>query len=124
MRTIAVEVPDYCYNAHGNTCSMVRSISDYCKHFEKHLTSKKYFGGKVLIPCQECKDAEIKRNQLESDSNIPKGCKQVEAYETSRQIVVLGIPTDEKGPDGESLHNCDVMGCSSVSHVKYRFNKC
>jgi hypothetical protein len=32
---------------------------------------------------------------------------------TKRELIVLGNPEDES-------HNCDAMGCSSVSHVRYR----
>lgn len=55
---------------------------------------------------------------------IPEGAQLVEAYETATQIVVCGIPNEEPDdmPD-EQRHNCNYMGCSSVSHVLYRFNK-
>lgn len=40
-----------------------------------------------------------------------------ECYETETEIIVLGYPGDDES------HNCDEMGCSSVSHVLYRFWK-
>lgn len=49
---------------------------------------------------------------------IPKGAILRECYETDTEIVVCGMPRN----DDES-HNCDEMGCSSVSHVLYRFRK-
>jgi hypothetical protein len=44
--------------------------------------------------------------------------KQVEAYETEHQVIVLF--TGEPIPES---HDCDAMGCTSVSHVKYRLTK-
>ena len=52
------------------------------------------------------------------DQYIPKGSELVEAYETKDEIIV--IFNEKELPDG---HNCDVMGCTSLSHVKYRFRK-
>ena len=49
---------------------------------------------------------------------IPKSGKLVEAYETDTEYIICGSP-DENDED----HNCDVMGCSSVSHVVRRFPK-
>ena len=49
---------------------------------------------------------------------IPKGAQLVEAYETATEIIVCGWPDT----DDES-HDCDAMGCSSVSHVLHRFRK-
>ena len=49
---------------------------------------------------------------------IPKGAKLVEAYETDTEIVVLGFPDEN-----DETHNCDAMGCSTFSHVMYRFRK-
>jgi hypothetical protein len=64
---------------------------------------------------------------------IPEGATLVEAYETDKEIIVCGQPEDE--PDAtaltdeeltrwyETAHNCDAMGCGSLSHVIYRFPK-
>lgn len=49
---------------------------------------------------------------------IPNGAKLVEAYETERQFIILGHPES----DDES-HNCDEMGCSTLSHVVARLDK-
>jgi hypothetical protein len=48
---------------------------------------------------------------------IPKGAELVEAYLTKTELIVCGEPIE----DDES-HNCDQMGCSSVSHIIHRFN--
>jgi len=41
-----------------------------------------------------------------------------ECYETDTEIIVLGEPITE-----DEKHNCDHMGCSSLTHVLYRFKK-
>ncbi len=48
---------------------------------------------------------------------IPEGAKLVEAYLTEKEVIVCGMPKS----DDES-HNCDQMGCSSLSHVIHRFS--
>jgi deoxycytidylate deaminase len=59
------------------------------------------------------------RRREKSMSDIPKGYKELErvtsVYVSDREIVVTGVP----GTDDET-HNCDFMGCSSVSHVIFR----
>jgi hypothetical protein len=62
---------------------------------------------------------------------IPEGAKLVEAYETAHEIIVCGEPEPE--PEGladeeygrwyETAHNCDAMGCGTLSHVIYRLTK-
>lgn len=62
---------------------------------------------------------------------IPVGARLVEAYETENEIIVCGEPQPE--PEGlseaemaawyETAHNCDAMGCGTLSHVIYRFDK-
>lgn len=54
---------------------------------------------------------------------IPKGAKLCECYETPTQFVVIGKPNDCKDENDPSYHNCDAMGCSSISHVIARFSK-
>ena len=55
---------------------------------------------------------------------IPPGAHLVEAYETADEIIVCGEPPNEYEDPGDTFgHNCDAMGCSSVSHVLYRFQK-
>lgn len=49
---------------------------------------------------------------------IPAGAVLRECYETDTEIIVCGMLSD----DDES-HNCDEMGCTSISHVLYRFRK-
>jgi hypothetical protein len=46
---------------------------------------------------------------------IPKGAKLVEAYLTEREVIVMGWPKED-----DETHNCDVMGCGTLSHVIYR----
>lgn len=52
-------------------------------------------------------------------SDIPKGYKELErvtsVYVSDREIVVTGVPDTD-----DETHNCDFMGCSSVSHVIFR----
>ena len=56
-------------------------------------------------------------------NDIPEGYKEVEnitgVYIDKRdgEIVVCGIPDEE-----DENHDCDQMGCSSISHVLYRSN--
>jgi hypothetical protein len=62
---------------------------------------------------------------------IPEGARLVEAYETATEVVVCGDPPPEpEGLDEEqyvayyqTAHNCDLMGCGTLSHVVYRFRK-
>ena len=62
---------------------------------------------------------------------IPEGSRLVEAYETETEIVVCGEPPEEPenltpeqyGEWYETAHNCDAMGCGTLSHVIYRFEK-
>lgn len=46
---------------------------------------------------------------------IPKGATLVEAYLTERELVVIGQPKED-----DDNHNCDAMGCGTLSHVLYR----
>ena len=52
-------------------------------------------------------------------SDIPKGYKELErvtsVYVSDIEIVVTGVPDKD-----DETHNCDFMGCSSVSHVIFR----
>lgn len=47
--------------------------------------------------------------------NIPVGYRKIEAYTNGKEIVAVEWPESE-----DENHNCDALGCSSVSHVKYR----
>lgn len=54
--------------------------------------------------------------------NIPKGFKDITddiegVFASEDEIVVTGIPDED-----DETHNCNAMGCSSVSHVLFRFN--
>lgn len=50
-------------------------------------------------------------------SGVPRGYRQVEGYisEQDGEVVILG-----QVDSSDESHNCDAMGCSSVSHVLYR----
>ena len=48
---------------------------------------------------------------------IPKGAKLVEAYLTHREVIVMGWPAED-----DENHNCDAMGCGTLSHVFYRLS--
>lgn len=41
-----------------------------------------------------------------------------EVFTDGNEIIICGNPSD--GPDDESAHNCDEMGCSTISHVVIR----
>lgn len=49
---------------------------------------------------------------------IPKGAKLVECYETATEYIIC----DEVN-DNDEEHNCDEMGCGTLSHVVARFRK-
>lgn len=51
------------------------------------------------------------------NSMIPKGVRLMECYLDKNQIIVCDDVDSE-----DETHNCDQMGCSTFSHVKYRFN--
>jgi hypothetical protein len=68
-----------------------------------------------LIPREKSSDYET--ISIRKDF-IPKNGKLVEAYETENEIIVIGEPKEN-----DESHNCDWMGCSTLSHVLYRFSK-
>jgi hypothetical protein len=52
---------------------------------------------------------------------VPVGAKRLDAWEYKGQLIVCGDPVDTDGDvDHPHAHNCDAMGCSSVSHVLIR----
>lgn len=60
------------------------------------------------IECDACFHAKVA---------TPEGARQHTCFITEEgEIIVLGNPEDED-------HNCDAMGCSSVSHVIFRQHK-
>ena len=81
----------------------------------------------------EIKAKETAREQIKEEdewdtirvpkNHIPRGARLIEAYETEREIIVLGEPPDDEHKPEEEQHNCDAMGCGSLSHVLYRFEK-
>ena len=57
-------------------------------------------------------------------SCIPEGGELVEAYKYKNQIIVCGDPPYDEGlseEENDDAHNCDAMGCGTLSHVLYRF---
>jgi hypothetical protein len=56
---------------------------------------------------------------------IPSGGRLVEAYETNTEIIVCGDPPSEypEGTPEDDWHDCDAMGCGTLSHVIYRLRK-
>ena len=48
------------------------------------------------------------------DEFIPENAKLIEAYETDKEVIVIGEP------EWVEDHNCDQMGCGTLSHVIYR----
>jgi len=54
---------------------------------------------------------------MKENAPIESGYTVRDCYETEREFIICGDP--EEIDD----HNCDEMGCSSVSHVIYRFAK-
>lgn len=67
-------------------------------------------------------DIQINKNgnplMIFSTRTIPDGAQFRECYETEKEIIVLGLPEQD-----DENHNCDEMGCSTGSHVLYRFKK-
>ena len=57
---------------------------------------------------------------IDRHRNTPDGFLSVAAYTDGREVVVLGDPPDEEIDPSGDLHDCDVMGCSSVAHVLLR----
>ncbi len=46
---------------------------------------------------------------------IPKGAELCECYQTEKEWIIVGMPAqDDEG------HDCDAMGCSTLSHVVAR----
>jgi len=64
---------------------------------------------------KDFKEPEYKKIEVRDDL-IPEGAKLVECYLTDSQVIVCGDPCDDEN------HNCDQMGCSSMSHVIHRFH--
>lgn len=45
---------------------------------------------------------------------IPEKAELIEAYRTKTEFIILGDPEDIKE------HNCDEMGCGTLTHVIFR----
>lgn len=59
------------------------------------------------------------RDKAKMDNkNVKKGyllLEDVDVYVSNYEIVVTGMPDED-----DENHNCDHMGCTSVSHVLFR----
>ena len=79
------------------------------KHLDRHLAELHNLGNDL----EEWRIVRVRKDM------IPQGATLVEAYKTDREIIVMGQP-----PEGDELtedgHNCDAMGCGTLSHVIYR----
>jgi transcription elongation factor Elf1 len=81
------------------------------------------------IQCEYCEyitHCEEKAREIEA--HVYSG--SVDVYDTGREIIICGNPDEmlingEKQDDcsDEHPHNCDEMGCTTVSHVIFRFQK-
>jgi hypothetical protein len=49
---------------------------------------------------------------------IPKNAKLLECYETESSYIIMGFPEN-----GDESHDCDEMGCGSLTHVLIRISK-
>lgn len=93
---------------------MKMNIETFRSHLRKRLDPSKDAGYAVI--------------RVHKD-DIPAGGELVEAYLTADEGIILGQPEDE--PEGltptemerwyEQAHNCDFMGCGTLSHVLFRF---
>jgi hypothetical protein len=54
---------------------------------------------------------------------IPDGAILIEVYETPTEYKILGEPPNDENLPEELQHNCDKMGCGTLSHVIIRINK-
>jgi len=80
-------------------------ISDFTKEFNDIKAPKR----KPLFE-EEYQEIKIPK------SMIPAGAMLSECYVTEKEVIVCGDPDDK-------CHNCDQMGCSTLSHVIHRFDK-
>jgi hypothetical protein len=59
--------------------------------------------------------SKLKRSALE---RTPAGTQL--CYLCAGELVLLGDPDPEEDPEAPGAHNCDALGCGSMSHVKER----
>lgn len=72
---------------------------------DEHLTELHHLGNDIEEWCE----VRVRKDLL------PKGATLVEAYLTEREIIVMGRPKED-----DENHNCDAMGCGTLSHVRHR----
>lgn len=65
--------------------------------------------------------ADLEPDTLEMPQPRVVGCTVQEVCELDGEVVILGIPEEGLDDEGNSLHNCDQMGCG-LCHVIYRFD--
>lgn len=51
-------------------------------------------------------------------SFIPETASLVECYETATEYIIIGTPESD-----DETHDCDAMGCGTLSHVMARIPK-
>jgi hypothetical protein len=49
---------------------------------------------------------------------VPDGAQLAECYETEKEFVIVGMPDAD-----DEEHDCDAMGCGTLSHVLHRIKK-
>ena len=83
--------------------------------FEESSHDLAYIVSNALCNDRLQKDKKFHILEVEK-SQVPKDAKLIECYETDKEYIILGSPLSED-------HNCDEMGCSTVSHVRMRIKK-
>ncbi|MFA5299873.1 MAG: hypothetical protein WC389_16940 [Lutibacter sp.] len=103
-----------------------------CKRCHHEWVARKPF---KPITCPKCRSAywditKIKEANTMAkieipDRFIPSGAKLIEAYEYDDEFVIIGEPPNEYPEDypEDRKHNCDFLGCGSLSHVLLRIDK-
>lgn len=87
-----------------------------CGAQEPELANCEYCEDQIKIPCQ-CRQREM---------HMLKYRGTVEIYDTGKEIIVCGDLANlliDGDPAPDEAHNCDEMGCSTVSHVVFRIKK-
>ncbi|MGC4033661.1 MAG: hypothetical protein QM754_18405 [Tepidisphaeraceae bacterium] len=64
--------------------------------------------------------AEKRLAELQHRVRVPDGAKCADAWVHNGELIVCGDPHDSEDVDDADAHNCDMMGCTSVSHVVIR----
>lgn len=105
----------------GESKEAIKSVVDFINSQNDIIASLKAANSDLLNAYQR---AEGKYDGMQilavEKERIPENALLCEAYVCNKELIVLGDP-DWNGRDGdESGHNCDLMGCGSLSHVVLR----